>query len=282
MDARVAWVLNLDADFELAFREGYAPAKNVLAAALRHSQSLVGTLTAADDLVVDENTTPGAARGFLGRAFCPTPRAIAMLVRAGADPEPHPAFEVLRRVNGRAFCQGLGATLPHASFETDLGAATTKLANDPPIGNGWRVKRSYGTAGRGQRVHRAGESTPFLAKWIEEGGVQIEPNVTLVSELGMHAMLSPAGDLTVGALVIQTCDAAGAWLSSARAPDHSRADAMREEMKRVAHALQPAGYFGPFGVDAFEWRGPHGIEFQPRSEINARYSMGFATGLSGV
>ena len=49
------------------------------------------------------------------------------------------------------------------------------------------------------------------------------------------------------------------------------------EAERVAAALSAAGYFGPFGVDAYTYRERGGaIALQPRSEINARYTMGFA------
>jgi hypothetical protein len=83
--------------------------------------------------------------------------------------------------------------------------------------------------------------------------------------------------VSLGVPVTQTCDAAGAWIASARAPDHARAAALHEEATSVARALHAAGYFGPFGIDAFEWRRKDGsIAFQRRSEINARYSMGFA------
>jgi hypothetical protein len=281
MDARIAWVLNLDADFELAFGLGYTPNKSVLDAVRLHSASLVGTLTRKRDRIIDEATVPGSARDFTGRAFCPTPRAIAALVRAGAEPEPHPSFEIVRHVNARAFCQSLGPTLPNASFETDRAAAEKKLRSDPIHGDGWRVKRSFGVAGRGQRVHRSGESTSFLGSWIGEGGVQIEPNVEVLAELGLHGMLASNGDVALGTPLTQTCDAAGAWISSARAPDHPRAPALREEAMHVASALHAAGYFGPFGIDAFEWRSKDGtIAFQRRSEINARYSMGFALGFS--
>ena len=41
-----------------------------------------------------------------------------------------------------------------------------------------------------------------------------------------------------------------------------------------------AGYFGPFGVDAYTYRDRLARAtcdlLQPRSEVNARYSMGFA------
>ncbi len=280
MDARVAWVLNLDADFELALGRSYAPTKSVEDAMRRHAGRLVGTLTREDDLVVDDATKPGAARGLVGRAFCPTPRAIAMLVRAGASPEPHPSIDVLRHVNSRAFCQALGTTMPHASFETDLASAEAKLGGDPVLGRGWRVKRSFGFAGRGQRVVRPGEDHAFLRSWIDEGGAQIEPNVDVTAELGLHAMLATDGSLLVGRVVRQTCDSAGAWLESVAVASHARDAELRTEVHAVGRALHAAGYFGPFGVDAFEYRDREGTpRFQPRSEINARYSMGFALGL---
>ena len=56
-------------------------------------------------------------------------------------------------------------------------------------------------------------------------------------------------------------------------------EALTTELARVAGALCAAGYFGPFGLDAYTYRGGDGIVcLQPRSEINARYSMGFALG----
>jgi hypothetical protein len=273
-------VLNLDADFELAFGLGYAPKKSVAEAMRHHTRSL--GLVGAAELVVDDASAAGCAHGYAGRAFCPTPRALALLERTGATPEAHPSFDVLRRVNARAFCQGLGATLPDASFETTLEHATAKLRREPRIGSGWRVKRCWGMAGRGQRVVRPGEDAAFLTSWVAEGGVQIEPNVEVVRELGMHAMLTPSGALSIGALVTQTCDTAGAWLDTKladAATNRAYEDALRGEIDRVGHALHAAGYFGPFGVDAFEYRTRAGeTAFQPRGEINARYSMGFAVG----
>jgi hypothetical protein len=61
------------------------------------------------------------------------------------------------------------------------------------------------------------------------------------------------------------------------------ARALTSERASVATALTLAGYFGPFGVDAFVYRDRLGTErLQPRSEVNARYSMGFAVGLPHV
>ena len=54
------------------------------------------------------------------------------------------------------------------------------------------------------------------------------------------------------------------------------------EASHVAAALASAGYFGPFGIDAYTYRGGGGsLELQLRSEINARYLDGFAIGYRG-
>jgi hypothetical protein len=117
----------------------------------------------------------------------------------------------------------------------------------------------------------------FLRAGIAEGGVQIEPNVDIEKEYALHAMLAPDGSTERGRLLEQRSDAHGAWIESRPidAPDLERR--LVEEIDRVATALHAAGYFGPFGVDAFAYAGG----FQPRSEINARYSMAFALGFQG-
>ncbi len=277
-----AWILNLDADLELAAGLGYAPRKSVQDAMKHHAIALAKAVVREEDVIVDDATPVGSAHGFVGRAFCPTPRALAMLRRAGAAVEAHPSFDVLRRVNARAFCQELGTTLRGASFDRDLAQARAKIDSTPPMGIGWRVKRSFGFAGRGQRVVRSGEDVAFLKTWIDEGGVQIEPNVEIVREYAMHGMLAKDGTSSLGVLVTQTCDASGAWLSSERAKSAEVERAMVDQMDLVGRALHDAGYFGPFAIDAFEYRDADEVRLQPRSEINARYTMGFSTGFAVV
>jgi hypothetical protein len=297
MNARVssnAWVLNLDADLELAAAasgERYAPTHVVVGAMKPHLAKLAASLLGPDDLIVDATTEPGAARGRMGRAFCPTARAIALLESAGAVPAPHPSQEVLREVNGRAFCAALGQTLPGATFARDLDAAMQALAQEPPpvIAREWRVKRAFGMAGRGQRVivPRAANDgdISFLRAGMREGGVQIEPHVTIQRELSIHGFAFEDGASELGQLVEQRCDAHGQWLATERVAsssggvDAKAKEAILQEAKHLATALHAAGYFGPFGVDAFLYRGLDGVvRTQPRSEINARYSMGFGVG----
>jgi hypothetical protein len=285
MDA--VWVLNLDADLELGARGPYTPTRSVLGAMRVWRDPLARALLAPGEALLDEDAPPRSAEGRPGRAFCPTTRAIAQLERAGAIVPPHPSMDVLRAVNGRAFAASLGETLPGAAFVTREDAAKDKLASAPPGADAWRVKRAFGMAGRGQRVIAAGTlergDEDFVRAGVAEGGVMIEPNVAIVDEWAIHGMLTQAGALTLGAVVRQRCDARGVWIASERVdarPDV--APELEDEAALVARALHGAGYFGPFGVDAFTYRTPGGaLALQRRSEINARYSMGFAAGFCG-
>ena len=289
MAAAHAWVLNLDADLELAAGDRYEPGARVRLAMKGPVQQLAASLLGPQDLLVNETSPERVAEGRTGRAFCPTPRALAILRRAGAEPEPHPPVEVLRRVNSRAFASDLGATLPGAAFVTELARATAMLATGPDVGDAWRVKYAFGMAGRDQLVVRPGPAgerdLAFVRTGLRRGGVQIEPDVPIVDEYGMHGLVARGGALRTGALVRQRCDARGAWLSTERVDRGVAADLARrlvDEMDRVGSALFEAGYFGPFGLDAYTYRGRSGeLRLQPRSEINARYSMGFAIGFAG-
>lgn len=278
------WLFNLDADIELAMGKGYSPSHAVLAAMTAPRARLAAELARPGDGVVVEDASGARIEGAndtRGRAFCPTPRAIALFRRLGVEPEPHPPVEVLRRVNGRAFSAALGQTLEGAVFATSVEEARRVIASAPPIGAQWRVKRAFGMAGRGQRPIAPGAlgdaDAAYLRASIErDGGIQIEPEVELVRELGLHGVRDATGELRVGRLVEQRCDATGQWLESRPATDVIAERRLREELERVASALAGAGYFGPFGIDAFEYRVDTELRFNPRSEINARYSMGFA------
>ena len=272
MAARFAWVLNLDADLELAV-PAYTPKASVAAAMRLLVPTLAANLLAQGDVLVDETSAPGVARGLAGLAFCPTPRAIAVLERAGATPVAHPSIDVLRRVNSRAFCASLGQTLPDAELVTDEARALEKIASGGP----WRVKRLHGMSGKNQRI--TGTAAPeidrgFVRAGIAEGGVQIEPDVRIEEEYAVHAMLAEDGAFSIAGFTRQRCDARGAWIASEPIASPDIETRLGEEATRVAKALAGAGYFGPFGIDAFTYDGGR---WNPRSEINARYTMGFRT-----
>ena len=276
MDA--VWVLNLDADLELGARGPYTPTRSVKDAMRAQQEKLLAALLVSGEDVVDEATAPGAAKGRPGYAFCPTPRAVALLERAGAVVPRHPSIEVLRSVNGRAFCASLGESLPGSEFVTDFSRARAKLSSDTAAA--WRVKRAFGMAGRGQRVITQGAlakgDEDFVRAGIAQGGLVIEPNRRITLEVAIHGMVAPSGDVAFGSIVRQRCDARGAWVSTEPFDEpFAFAAAFMAEAKVVACRLHESGYFGPFGVDAFVYDGG----FQPRSEINARFSMGFPVGM---
>ena len=54
--------------------------------------------------------------------------------------------------------------------------------------------------------------------------------------------------------------------------------ALGERAQAVAGALTNAGYFGPFGVDAYRYTLDGQSAFCALGEINARYTLGFVTG----
>ncbi|HEU5073060.1 MAG TPA: hypothetical protein VFU02_02790, partial [Polyangiaceae bacterium] len=50
----------------------------------------------------------------------------------------------------------------------------------------------------------------------------------------------------------------------------------------VASYLVRLGYFGPFGVDAFSWCSATGVLLNPVSDVNARFTLAWATGMGAL
>jgi hypothetical protein len=285
------WLLNFDADDELARRAstlGHTPR----AAVLRRFAPLVDRigLVPDGDVVVEEwNAAWKPPEGtFEARAFCPTPRALRALERLGARVPPAPPLDVLRRVNHRAFNAELGACLPLARYVRNRDELLDALA----AGKGpWVLKRPFGFAGRGRQRLRSSELDasvePFVRVSFETGeGLQVEPWVERTLDVGLHGFLARSGTATIGLPTRQKVDDAGAWIESVQLESGSltrdEESMLLAEGERVAGALRDAGYFGPFGIDGFRWQSAGGgARFDPRCEINARYSMGWAVGMAG-
>lgn len=294
MHARVAWALNLDADDELARGPAYTSPKGVRERLAALATRLGGLVRPSDVVVPLEPAGAGSiddassARGLPGRAFCPTPRALRALERAGALLPDAPPFEVLRRVNHRGFCAALGRMLPGAVYARTRDDVETAVG-EPGLTGQWLLKRPFGFVGRGRRRVAWGPLRGADLAWVDASlrageGLEVEPWVERAGDFGLHGFLERDGALHLGEPTKQTCDMAGGWIASERAapgdlhPDE--AAALRDATLEAAEALVRAGYFGPFGVDAFRFREPGGVEaFHARCEINARYSMGWAIGM---
>ncbi|HEX3772908.1 MAG TPA: hypothetical protein VHV51_00520 [Polyangiaceae bacterium] len=277
---RFAWILNLDAELELAkIGFEYVPRQKLtaqLAEYGRASRALLGP----EDVLLGEQ--PNHTEALLGRAWCPTPRAVAALEAAQIMPEPHPPAEVLRRVNHRLFAHELGGGLPEQRYFTERAPVEALLRRAE---RRWLVKRPLAFAGRGQ-MRFYGPITKQQWSWLdvslERDGVIVEPLVRPELELSLHGFVWPRGRAELGRICVQEVTARGVFraLRLARPGELPESD-LREfyaQGERVADALSVAGYFGPFGIDAYRYELDGQIAFCALGEINARYTMGFATG----
>lgn len=276
-----AWVLNFDAEDELSSASHNSSAKtNARIPALVRA---LGALVGPRDIVLDDSNR--TANGYIGRAWCPTPRARAKLASAGAIQLAAPDVAILRRVNHRRFAADLGQPLPGARYVDDIDSLRNVIANETPTGH-WLLKRPFGFAGRGRRRVAQGVLEPSAETWVQASlkdgeGLQVEPWVDRISDYALHGYLARNGMTTFGAPTHQECDETGAWKGTSRATDldSETRDALFASATLVANALTKAGYFGPFGVDAYHYRDNGRIALNARSEINARYSMGWAAGM---
>jgi hypothetical protein len=275
----VAWVLNLAAEEELRrWGRGPLPARieQVVQQLIPQARSVL--LAADDEVVVDDRP----ARARVGRCWCPTPDALARLERAGLPRPPAPSLEVLRRVNSREFCASLGQTLPGAVYASTMEAAQAVLSHH---GLPMLLKRPFAMAGRGQRrviPPLGADDLAFLDRTLRAGdGIQIEPWLEIEAEFSVHGIIHPGAGVTRGAPCVIELGPRGSFQHARRArtddlaPHEARA--LGVEGERVATALGEAGYFGPFGIDAYR----HRRGFNPRSEINARYTMALMIGMGG-
>lgn len=284
----VVWLLNFDADRELA-SPGYTPSRAV-ARRLATLPDELSMLVRPTDVVLTEAHAVGSVRGVPGLAWCPTPRALERLVRAGALPPRSPSREVLARVNARRFSAELGASLPGAQLVDAASALVAAVAAPPPDGLAarWCLKSAWSASGSGRRLVEPGPLSDADLAWAARHlayGLQVEPWVTRAADFAQHGHLARDGSLCLGEPTRQRIDELGRWCGSALA-DHddlapSERHALRHEAERVAEQLAKAGYFGPFNVDAYRYVTRAGVAFEPRCEINARYTMGWAVGMHG-
>jgi hypothetical protein len=280
---RIAWLLNLDADRELQDPARYQPVD--LASTRPDWRTRMADLVADDDIILPSlEAVPGE---LVPQCFCPTPSALAQLKAAGFSVPPAPALSILRAVNDRAFCAELGQSLPSASFVHDMSALELHLAQPAPTGR-YVIKRAFSFAGREQRRVSGGEldasTRGFCQRSFARGeGLQVEPWVERIADFSRHGYLAVTGELTIGPTREQSCDEHGRFLGVlCDAPSATEADAdeLSAELQRTAAALTAAGYHGPFGIDAYRYRTPGGGQaFNPRCEINARFTMGYPRSL---
>lgn len=275
-----AWYLNLDADRELSILGHYHSSKKLIEqekAKRGALASLVGGESVLDRLAPLGKLTPTPD---LVLCWSPTPSALRWLAARDAVTPPAPSLSVLQRVNHRHFVFELHDWPERTLLDTP---ALAKLESVPPSGaNGWRLKRHFGFAGKGQRVIRS-LLTPDDRRWLTDslraGPLLCEPNYELIAEYTAHGYVDGEG-LIAGGLCQQRCDTYGQVTGIERvSPDAATAQALNAMRERLAEALWAAGYWGPFGFDAFSYPSANGVRLNPLSDVNARFSLGWSIGM---
>ena len=184
--SRRVWVLNLDAETELATRGPYTRSAHLARILRRQEQALATSLVPEGDLLLTEDNraqleASGEAAGLEGVAWCPTPSARRALETVGARPPAGAEASSLAAVNQRPFAtevrRSLGAHALEKNTALTLEDALTLLAR--PAELGWLVRRTFGAAGRGRRRIAAGRPSPEELAWLRaslrEGPLTLEP-----------------------------------------------------------------------------------------------------------
>jgi len=274
-------VLNLDAELELSrLNFAYVPRTKLLQQLAIFGQGSRALLGAEDVLLEPGTRLP--EHGFVGRAWCPTPLSLSRMAAAGVPPEPHPEATVLRRVNHRLFAHEAGGGLFEQRYFTERAPleALLRRAERP-----WLLKRPLSFAGRGQ-MRFYGPITDKQWSWLDlslaRDGLIAEPLVTPILEVSLHGFIWREGRYELGRACVQQVSERGVFrglrLALAGELEQAEAENLFEQAARVAGLLNEAGYFGPFGIDAYRYRVGDTRGFCALSEINARYTMGFAVG----
>lgn len=283
------WVLNLDAEDELARGHRPTPGRAECSRMRAMAARLRGSLVPPGDLIADLDAE--IPPGLEGRAWCPTGWALSRMKSLRARVIASPPVSVLQAANHRGWATTtLGNALPRARWCVDEDTLARHL-EDPWPSRGWLLKRAYTFAGRGHLLLRTRDQArdPRTRAWVARAlalghGLLAEPCVQRVRDVSLHGFLAPDGTLTCGVPTCSVVDARGQW-TAATTPagavlGRDEGDGLFGELARVARALGELGYHGPFGIDAFTWQDETGRPcFQPRSDLNVRYTMGWALGM---
>jgi len=285
MKRRYGWILNLDAELELARgRPGYVPQRKLLAQLAEHGKSS-RELLGPEDVLLELGGAVPPPPGLVGRTWCPTPMALATLRRHGVEPEPHPDAAVLRRVNHRLFAHELGGGLPDQSYVRTREELLARVGDYSRL---WLLKRPLGFAGRGQ-LRIIGPLTEKQMTWVDASlkrdGLLLEPLVKPTFEVSLHGFVWRDGRHELGRICAQDISDRGAFrgvrlAEPGQLSPTEHAD-FTERAAATALALARASYFGPFGIDGYRYTlspTDDATAFCALGEINARYTLGFATG----
>ena len=272
-----AWFLNLDADTELGTSHSYTTGRQIRRHIDQH-RSACAALTLGEP-VCGQDPVDSELPVY---CWCPTPSALAALASLGLRALAGPGVDALRRANDRAWTVDLAEPQLGRCLVTSADDWRRLLLEAPSPTGTWRLKRRFGFAGRGQRRLRALPSADDL-RWISaalgQGGLLREAELSIQEEFSIHGYVD-ASELMLGSPVSFASDAFGAPAGHTRCLAPSAwARELEQAATQVASRLREYGYFGPFGVDAFSWRSEGALVLNPVSDVNARFTLAWSTGM---
>ncbi|MEM9293735.1 MAG: hypothetical protein AAGD01_18810 [Acidobacteriota bacterium] len=210
------------------------------------------------------------------------------------------------RVNHRSWAldlsQSLGMALPRVARvhkPGDLAEALRGSSLASPSGR-WVIKAPWSAAGRHRLLGGEAENgkseaehedsaRSLLRRW---GELIVEPWMERSDDFGALAEVGPSGGLQSLSFHRQSIGPKGAFHGLEIVAGEREGEAvglrpgeeqdLRRAMEATAEALAAEGYAGPFGIDAWRYRGAtadsgnkhQGECFHPLGEINARWSFG--------
>jgi hypothetical protein len=198
-----------------------------------------------------------------------------------------PPQSAVRDVNARDFSFALEQEwdlLPEgAARVASLDELKAALKQLPAGCDRWVIKARFGMSARERILGRGRDLTPQAVHWVRsrlsaEPHVFLEPWLDRIAEAGIQLSISKAGAPVLEGITPMLADASGTYRGS-RFHSDAGLDAIWEFAAeiglRAALAAQRAGYFGPLGIDAMQYRDPSGQpQLRPIQDINARFTMG--------
>jgi len=199
-----------------------------------------------------------------------------------------PDLGAVRAVNARAFSFQLESAwdlaLPGSCQPEnlpELEQALPVLCHDET--QEWVLKANFSMSARERIQGRGTELNDSIRGWATRRFAQgqplfLEPWIAGNAEAGIQFEIPSEGEPAFLGLAVLLNDARGQYRGSRINVDeatHKEWQPAIEVAQRVAQKIQRAGYTGPLGIDAMQFRDRQGhLQFRAIQDINARYTMG--------
>ena len=199
-----------------------------------------------------------------------------------------PDAGAVRTVNARMFSFQLeskwGLALPGSCQVENLESLVQALQQLPDSADSaWVLKANFSMSARERMCGRGAQLTEPIRGWAAKRLSQgqplfLEPWVERISEAGIQLEIPSTGEPTLIGLAVLLNDERGQYRGSRINVDETTLQQWQpalEVAQRVARTVQQAGYKGPLGIDAMQYRDAGGqFRFRALQDLNGRYTMG--------